>query len=225
MKTTKSVIIRMGIMLVIAALLVGALAVTVSAETQTLSYVERTVNPSTKAVTATTKSVTATVVTASDTVLGEAGKETYYVVSSETTIDKYVTVNGTVHLIIGAKYDLGTKNITVPEGATLHIHEASGVSGASLNLNAINLKSESSNVYIHGGTVNATGPIGTTGVNGFGDVVIYGGTITAKNIGVGATDFGDVTANLVGIYGGNITVNTDTYLVPAIGMTGGDIKT
>ncbi|MBR2387283.1 MAG: hypothetical protein IKB02_00800 [Clostridia bacterium] len=225
MKTTKSVIIRMSIMLVIAALLVGALAVTVSAATQTLSYVERTVNPSTKAVTATTKSATATVVTASDTVLGEAGKETYYVVSSETTIDKYVTVNGTVHLIIGAKYDLGTKNITVPEGATLHVHEASGVSGASLNLNAINLKSESSNVYIHGGTVNATGPIGTTGVNGFGDVVIYGGTITAKNIGVGATDFGDLTANLVGIYGGNITVNTDTYLVPAIGMTGGDIKT
>jgi len=225
MKATKSVIMRMSVMLVIAALLVSVMVVTVSAATQSISYVERSLNPTTKAVTATTKSATATVVTADDTVLGEAGKETYYVVSSETTIDKYVTVNGTVHLIIGANYNLGTKNITVPEGATLHVHEASGVSGAALSLNAINLKSESSNVYIHGGTVNAAGPIGTTDVNGFGDIVIYGGTVTAGNIGVGDTDFGDLTANLVGIYGGNITVNTDTYLVPAIGMTGGDIKT
>ena len=155
MKSTKSVIVKAGILLAIAALLIGAMTISVSAATESVSYEEASWNAATETVTKQSKTVMATVITGSETTLGKTGETTYYVVSSNATTADSVTVYGEVHIILDANYTIGAdaaKNLRVGTGATLHIYKKKNGGTAVLsaaNIHAYESDTENENIYIH----------------------------------------------------------------------------
>ena len=220
MKKKKTVIMRASLFAFVLVLIIGA-ALSVSAATQTTSYVSRAWNAASRTVTAATKSASATVLTSADSVLGQTGSETYYVVSSATTSSSSISVYGTVHLILNNKYTL-TNEIDVYENSTLHIHEATSAATPTLSAKSIKLRSGSSNVYIHGGNVEISSTIAPLNDSSFGSIVIYGGNVSAQSIGSAGRAASEPetpwTGQLIGIYGGTITVINELSGVPAIGV-------
>ena len=144
----------------------------------------------------------ATEVTAETTVLGTAGKESWYIMKKNITVYQRMAVYGTVHLILtDGKTMTASSGITVHGGNTLCIYgQEAGTgtltaTGCQVRLGATNesaaIGSEGSNNYtlgtivIHGGMVNATGYEYTAAIGGGaynpagGSIAIYGGTVSA----------------------------------------------
>lgn len=144
----------------------------------------------------------ATEVTAETTVLGTAGKESWYIMKNNITVYQRMAVYGTVHLILtDGKTMTASSGITVHGGNTLCIYgQEAGTgtltaTGCQVRLGATNesaaIGSEGSNNYtlgtivIHGGMVNATGYEYTAAIGGGaynpagGSIAIYGGTVSA----------------------------------------------
>jgi len=221
MKATKSSIIKIGILLAIAALLIGAMTISVSASTESVSYEEASWNASTETVTRRSKTVTATVITGSETELGVDGATTYYIVSSDVMTEQFVTVYGEVHIILDANYTIGVNgasSLEIRTGATLHIYKKTG--GGTATLSAANIYTydddeENENIYIHDGTVKVSGTLGSKYDGTFGDLLIYGGTVEAAQIAIAA----EGTAGTIGIYGGTVKAISDSSSGPAIGAT------
>ena len=142
-------------------------------------------------------------------------------VSSATTSSSSISVYGTVHLILGNKYTL-TSEINVYESSTLHIHEMTGATTPTLSAKSIRLVSGSSNVYIHGGNVEISSTVAPLNDSSFGNIVIYGGNVSAQSIGSAESYALEPetpwTGQLIGIYGGTITVTNELSGVPAIGV-------
>lgn len=177
----------------------------VYAET-TVSFKVASWNASTETVSYSTQSKQAIEVTADMSTFGTSGQETYYVVSSDISTSKTVTVNGTVHLILDKTY-VTTNEILVKSGSKLHIHKKDGASTAKLEAKVIGCDySDPGDIYIHDGTISVSNVIGTTySASKFGDIVIYGGNVTSKAI------MGCGTGNLIAIYGGTVYSQQNTY--------------
>ena len=220
MKKKKAGVMRASLFVLVLVFIIG-MALSVSAATETASYVTRSWNAVSKTVTSATKGASATVLTSADSVLGQLGNETYYVVSSATASSSSISVYGTVHLILGNKYTL-TNEINVYENSTLHIHEATSAITPTLSAKRIQLRSGNSNVYIHGGNVEISSTIAPLNDSSFGSIVIYGGNVSAQSIGAAESSASAPdtpwTGQLIGIYGGTITVTNELSGVPAIGV-------
>ena len=107
MKTNKKIVKNVMSVLILITLLVNSIPGTVLtslAASTGVSYITRSWNASSKTVSSTTKSAQATEVTANDSVWGEEGKVTYYVVNSVvTSTQDIIEVHGEVHLVLNQK--------------------------------------------------------------------------------------------------------------------------
>ena len=143
----------------------------------------------------------------------------YYVVDTDITWDKAVSIDGTVNLILKNGITLNArKGIVVPQGSTLHIYGQKGDSGKlvakgddSAGIGGED-KKNTGKIYIHGGTIEATGDKLDAGIGGsknasISDITIYGGNITANGgkggAGIGTGYVGGDMAPIT-IFGGNI---------------------
>ena len=196
-------------------------------------YLEASYDKSTGEVTYTQKSTSAyTLVTPKADVWGSSGKETWYVVKKDVTVDDNITVDGTVNLILcdGAKltakhsiivlksenYDAVLNIFVQSEGGNMGELEAIG----SVNCAGIGgdeFGNGCGTINIHGGKITATGgqgsdeDIGCAGIGGglegaAGIVTVYGGTVTAigrdNAAGIGG-GFGN-KGGKVTVYGGTV---------------------
>ena len=176
----------------------------------------------------------ATVVTESDRSWGlDDNAEHWYVVNGNVTIDRRVTVNGNVHLILADGCNLTVNGgINVSEGNSLTIYAQSAGEGmgklittGSVSVAGIGgiwlyeadpANCTSGTITINGGMVTATGGYNSAGIGGSssggagGTITINGGTVTAT---------GGINAAGIGGDGGSITINSGT--VTATGGSGG----
>ena len=176
----------------------------------------------------------ATVVTESDRSWGlDDNAEHWYVVNGNVTIDRRVTVNGNVHLILADGCNLTVNGgINVSEGNSLTIYAQSAGEGmgklittGSVSVAGIggiwfygadSANCTSGTITINGGMVKATGGDSSAGIGGSssggtgGTITINGGTVTAT---------GGVNSAGIGGDGGSITINSGT--VTATGGSGG----
>ena len=176
----------------------------------------------------------ATVVTESDRSWGlDDNAEHWYVVNGNVTIDRRVTVNGNVHLILADGCNLTVNGgINVSEGNSLTIYAQSAGEGmgklittGSVSVAGIggiwfygadSANCTSGTITINGGMVKATGGDSSAGIGGSssggtgGTITINGGTVTAT---------GGVNSAGIGGDGGSITINGGT--VTATGGSGG----
>lgn len=165
------------------------------------------------------------VVTDSSTAWGNASGDTWYVVQENITINKRITVTGTVNLTLGAGCTLNANNgIQVSPGNHLEINgpgKLVAVSGGSNAAIGGNSGQGGGSVTINGGTVNVTctGDDNTGGAaigGGFkgaaGTTVINGGTVTVicehnAAIGGGSNSSGeDYKAKSTEIKGGTVYI-------------------
>ena len=147
-----------------------------------------------------------------DTCLWESGT---YVAAGDVTLSGFVTVSGTVDLILSdgarltASGDEGEAAVFVPEESTLNIY---GQSGSSGKLTAIG----GGYAAGIGGCDLETFPELT---NGCGTVNVYGGRVTAVGCsggaGIGGGWGGD--AESISIFGGIVNAECDGYFGSAIG--------
>ena len=200
-----------------------------------VTYVTRSWNDS-KVVSTSATCTDYTVVT-DETDTFESG---WYVVSTDTTIEDRIEVDGTANLILCNGATLTAKaGIEVADGKTLNIYGQSGDSGKliatgadkSAGIGGSGQGAASGNVTIYGGTVIATGTDGGAGIGGgyqgsaSGNVTIYGGTVITSGsnpgggAGIGAGFFGE-TGAAVTIYGGTVTA-TGEGGGAGIGLGGG----
>lgn len=169
----------------------------------------------------------------------------WYVVDANILSDKRIVVYGTSHVILkdGARLT-AAEGIEVENGMTLEIYGQTQGTG-TIDANAPYLASaigsswhkRCGTIYIHGGTINATGysPYSTpdgygAGIGGGdggsgGSITIYDGTIAAIGSGCGAgigsgseNSSGGTVGGAVRIYGGNVTAIGGRY---AAGIGGG----
>ena len=164
-----------------------------------------------------------TVVTASTTTMGAANTETWYVVNENVTVSERIEVLGTVNLILcDGKTLTASKGLNVPNGKTIKIYGQSGGTGkvvATINNKydygkagiGGNSYQSSGNVIIHGGSVTAKGNAGA-GIGGGqggggGTVTIYGGNVSATGGEDAAGIGGGRNGNgaTLNVYGGVIT--------------------
>ena len=189
----------------------------------------------------------------------------YYVVLGTVNIAQPVTVSGDVKLILADNCTLNAESgIVVTTGNTLEIYAQSGGSGI-LNATGVHDNNYSAGagiggsiesvdcgtIHIHGGVINAIGGsdgrwYGGTGIGGGsrarenggsgGDIVIYGGVITAESgygsvsgTGIGG-GFGGVfeaanggDSGTINIYGGSVTAEAygDSMNGSGAGIGGG----
>lgn len=161
-------------------------------------------------------------ITSSSTEVGVTGTETWYVAKGEVTCSDFLTINGTVNLILAEGCTLtAKKGIRVKGDATFRIFAQTEESGTltatgavSGNIYQAGIGANTSYTYgtieIYGGTVNATGSKNAAGIGGAqrtsgtailiagGVVNVQGGTNAA---GIGGGNVGD---------GGNITITGGT---------------
>ena len=160
------------------------------------------------------KSVTDyTLVASTDTAWGAAGETTWYVADGDVSISNRVDVNGSVNLLLKDDCELSPNFISISAGSTLTIYaQTEGETAGKLDCSN-SIGTVGSTLIIHGGTVNATGPIGA-GIGGRsggeqgGTVTIYGGTVTAtgyRGAGIGGGMSGGGQGGTVTIYGGTVT--------------------
>lgn len=143
----------------------------------------------------------------------------YYVVDTNITWDKAVSIDGTVNLILKNGVTLNArKGIVVSQNGTLHIYGQKGDSGKLIAKGDDGAgiggedKKNTGKIYIHGGTIEATGDKLDAGIGGskyarISDITIYGGNITANGgkggAGIGTGYVGGDMAPIT-IFGGNI---------------------
>ena len=160
------------------------------------------------------KSVTDyTLVASTDTAWGAAGETTWYVADGDVSISNRVDVNGSVNLLLKDDCELSPNFISISAGSTLTIYAQTEGETAGKLVCSNSIGTVGSTLIIHGGTVNATGPIGA-GIGGRsggeqgGTVTIYGGTVTAtgyRGAGIGGGMSGGGQGGTVTIYGGTVT--------------------
>lgn len=218
MKTNKNIVKKVLSALILITMLVSSMPGTVLtslAASTGVSYITRSWNASSKTVSSATKSAQATEVTANDSVWGEDGKVTYYVVNSVvTSTQDIIEVHGEVHLILNQKFSMSGR-IVVQENGALHIHEAANAQNATIEVDYI--WSKGTVVAIHGGTVTTPREYGTRrrGLEiRSGDFYLYSGTVNGT---IGAISAGLSSGSIL-IYGG--TVNA--YAYDAQGLIGAD---
>lgn len=219
MKTVKSVTTKISVVLVLLALMIGAMAVTANAASQSVTFETKSWNSSTETLTTSSTTKTATVIDGSETALGTDGTTTYYVVSSDATTAGGVKIYGEVHIILDANYQVGTSGgsfISLDTGASLHIHKKTNGGTATLTVGSIYSEGddeENENIYIHDGTINASRMLGSDNDATFGDLLIYGGTVNAAQIGMTC----EGTGGTIGIYGGTVNAISNLSDSPPIG--------
>ena len=174
------------------------------------------------------KSVTDyTLVASTDTAWGAAGETTWYVADGDVSISNRVDVNGSVNLLLKDDCELSPNFISISAGSTLTIYAQTEGETAGKLVCSNSIGTVGSTLIIHGGTVNATGPIGA-GIGGRsggeqgGTVTIYGGTVTAtgyQGAGIGGGSSSSVVSNVnvidpscgnggtVTIYGGTVNAS------------------
>ncbi|MCR5362210.1 MAG: InlB B-repeat-containing protein, partial [Bacteroidales bacterium] len=119
-------------------------------------------------------------VNSTTTTMGENGKETWYVVNGNVTVNGQIKTAGTVHLIL---CDGSTLNANGIRYGNLHIHPQSQGTG---KINS-SITGHYGTLAIHGGVITSNGGdwgagIGGGGANeGGGSISIYGGNITANS--------------------------------------------
>ena len=160
------------------------------------------------------KSVTDyTLVASTDTAWGAAGETTWYVADGDVSISNRVDVNGSVNLLLKDDCELSPNFIIISAGSTLTIYAQTEGETAGKLVCSNGIGTVGSTLIIHGGTVNATGPIGA-GIGGMsrgeqgGTVTIYGGTVTAtgyQGAGIGGGMSGE--GGTVTIYGGTVNAS------------------
>ena len=181
------------------------------------------------------KSVTDyTLVASTDTAWGAAGETTWYVADGDVSISNRVDVNGSVNLLLKDDCELRPDFISISAGSTLTIYAQTEGETAGKLVCSNSIGTVGSTLIIHGGTVNATGPIGA-GIGGRsggeqgGTVTIYGGTVTATGyqgagIGGGSSSSVDTNVNFIDSScgnGGTVTIYGGT--VNASGTNGAGI--
>ena len=169
-------------------------------------------------------SATAYILDGTETVLGENGKETWYI--SNTTgnglaYNSQIMIMGNVHLILadGSKMTVSGGNdnsIYIYQGSAdnpnrLHIYGQGGTTEGKLTAtsesgDAINGNFDTE-LIINGGIINATGSSGIN-VTGSGTVTINGGNITATSIGNNDHPYGIYGSNGITINGGQVTATS-----------------
>jgi hypothetical protein len=174
--------------------------------------------------------------------------DTWYVVNSDITIEKRITVSGTVNLILcdGAKLT-ASEGITVANDNSLtiygqtagsgeliarsdYVYAAIGGDGTYDNDHDYNLLSnQAGTIVINGGKVTATDTDNGAGIGNYssaesaGTLIVNGGTVTAtgreKGAGIGG---GENSAGMaVTINGGTVTANGGNYGAGIGGGKGG----
>lgn len=181
------------------------------------------------------KSVTDyTLVASTDTAWGAAGETTWYVADGDVSISNRVDVNGSVNLLLKDDCELSPNFIIISAGSTLTIYAQTEGETAGKLVCSNGIGTVGSTLINHGGTVNATGPIGA-GIGGRsrceqgGTVTIYGGTVTAtgyQGAGIGGGSSSSVDTNVNNIdsscgNGGTVTIYGGT--VNASGTNGAGI--
>ena len=165
-----------------------------------------------------------TAVTSSTTTMGANNTVTWYVVSSNVTVNSRIEVCGTVNLILADGFSLtASQGLHAPNGVTLNIFGQSSDTGqlsaawADCDKAGIggNNNEVGGTITIHGGHVSAsTGGYAAGlggGVNGNGGhITIYGGYVTASSGCFGAGIGGGRLANC-----GNVTIVGGTIIATA----------
>ena len=171
----------------------------------------------------------------------------YYVAKGEINWKVFNVTGSVAHLILADGAKVTTKHIKLESGHTLHIHTQAGGSGtltANNDVDGYNRaagigggeKANAGDLYIHGGTITATGNYYGAGIGGGyqgmgGNVHIYGGTVTANSgggaAGIGGGYFNNIASNCsVNIYGGTVHANgrgiTSSYSYYGAGIGSGD---
>lgn len=159
-----------------------------------------------------------------ETVLGEDGKEMWYI--SNTTgnglaYNSQIMIKGNVHLILA---DNSSMTVTIANDHPIYIYEGSADNPNRLHIygqggttegkltatselgDAINGNFDTE-LIINGGIINATGSSGIK-VTGSGTVTINGGNITATSIGNNDHSYGIYGSNGITINGGQVTATS-----------------
>jgi len=162
-------------------------------------------------------------VTSSTTSMGATSTETWYIVDENVTVDKLITVYGTVHLILcdGATM-MASKGIYVRKDNSITIYSQSGGTGALTSISCSNslagiggYNGYNGAITIHGGNINAAGGSSSAGIGGgnfsnTSTITIYGGTVNATGgqyaagIGGGGGQY-DGSGGTIIITGGTVT--------------------
>jgi hypothetical protein len=169
-------------------------------------------------------SATAYILDGTETVLGENGKETWYI--SNTTgnglaYNSQIMIMGNVHLILA---DNSSMTVTIDNDHPIYIYQGSADNPNRLHIygqggtteGKLTATSESGDaingnfdteLIINGGIINATGSSGIK-VTGSGTVTINGGNITATSIGNNDHPYGIYGSNGITINGGQVTATS-----------------
>lgn len=158
------------------------------------------------------KNIMATEITDGLTTWGEADKTTWYVANGGNATDpmpinRSVTVNGDVHLILADNYILTVRDgIQMQNGSSLTIYaQSTGESMGRLIANTIGGGYGGSNVTItiNGGDVTANGGIGSSRGSD-STITINGGKVNATGDGI---DMAAVNGSSITITGGDVTAS------------------
>ena len=247
MERKNRIVLNWILILTLTMILFFFMAIMVSAiDENPQTYQEASFNEENGKVTYTEKTISSYTEVGADTIdWGETGKDTWYLVSHNITVNDRIEVNGTVNLILCDGVTLtASKGIRVDKEKkqgemiyhTLNIYAQSYGSGkleatGDYERAGIGGDYRGGNVNIHGGNIIANGGKYGSGIGGGsqyegGNVTIYGGNVSAvggmyaSGIGGGSNGPG----GSVTIYGGNVIANggdNSIMTASAAGIGGG----